>query len=145
MYKIIKADERHRTEINRLIKTAKIGSGLTKNKPIKNLWIVRSDCRVIACAGLNFYNSADILTTLVVEKESRHRGIGGSLINLRLGFAKRHGAKIVALVTMYYHFNFYKRWDFKTCPRKNLPESIRDYPQFTAKRYKKCAVMFRNI
>ena len=59
--------------------------------------------------------------------------------------AKSVAGMATALVTMYYHFNFYKRRKFKTCPRKNLPESIRDYPQFTAQRYKKCAVMFRAL
>ena len=145
MHKILRAGERHRKEINRLIRKAKIGSGLDRNEPIKNFWIVRNQNQVIACAGLDFYNDFAILTTLVVDKEFRHQHIGGSLIQHRLNVAKQSGAKMVALVTMYYHFNFYKRRGFKTCPRKDLPESIKDYSQFTAKRYKKCAVMFRTI
>ncbi|MEK7151493.1 MAG: GNAT family N-acetyltransferase [Patescibacteria group bacterium] len=145
MLKIIRADERHRADINRLIKEAKIGSGLDQNEPIKNFWVVRKNNRIVACAGLDSHNNASILTTLAVEREYRHQGIGASLIGHRLRVARQRGSKIVALITMYYHFNFYKRRGFKTCPRKNLPESIIDYSQFTSQRYKKCAVMFQTI
>lgn len=145
MYKIIRADERHRTDINKLIKGANMGNGLGKNELIKNFWVVKENGRLIACAGLDFYNNSAILKHLVVEEEFRHQGIGGNLINLRLHAAKQRGAKIAALVTMYYHFNFYKRRGFKTCPRKDLPENIKEYSQFTAQRYKKCAVMFRTL
>ena len=57
--------------------------------------------------------------------------------------AKERGAKIVALVTMYYWFRFYKKRGFRTCPRADLPAVIKDYWMFTAPRYKKCAVMYQ--
>ncbi len=143
--KIEKADERHRRDINRLMRSAKIGC-LGKNEPIKNFWFVRHGGRVIACAGLDFYGSdVAILTSIVVERELRHHGIGSQLIAHRMKVAKDRGAKILAFVTMYYHFNFYKRRGFRTCPRADLPESIRDYWMFTAKRYKKCAVMYQYV
>lgn len=145
MYKILRADSRHRADINRLIRGANIGSGLNPNEPVRNFWVVKVDNKIVACAGLDFFNDAAILTALVVEKARRHRGIGGALIRHRLEVAKRRGAKAVALVTMYYHFNLYKRRGFKTCPRKNLPKNIKDYGQFTTKRYMKCAVMFKSI
>ncbi len=47
----------------------------------------------------------------------------------------------MTLVSMYYHFNFYKHRGFRTIPRKELPADIIGYEQFTAKRYMKCAVM----
>lgn len=146
MYRTIKADEKHRKDINRLIQQAKIGSGFGEEEPVKNFWIVKNpDGKVVACCGLEFYNGNAMLTSLVVEKDHRHQGIGSALISHRLGIARKRKARLVALVTMYYHFNFYKRRGFRTCPRANLPESIKNYHQFTAKRYKKCAVMYRKI
>lgn len=142
--KIAKADERHRRDIDRLLKKAKIGC-LGKAEPVRNFWFVREGGRIIACAGLDFFNDAAIFTSLVVEREFRKRGIGSRLIQRRMAAAKEHRAKILALVTMYYHFNFYKRRGFRTCPRANLPECIKNYWMFTVKRYKKCAVMYQEL
>jgi N-acetylglutamate synthase-like GNAT family acetyltransferase len=55
--------------------------------------------------------------------------------------ARKRGLKVMTLVSMYYHFNFYKHRGFRTIPRKELPADIIGYEQFTAKRYMKCAVM----
>ena len=145
MYKIVRADERHRKDLNRLMRKY-LWSTLTKDEPITNYWIIRDDkCKVVACCGLDFHNGNAILTSLAVEKGFRHQGIGSALVTHRLKIAKQRAAKFVALITMYYHFNFYKKRGFRTCPRADLPTSIKSYSQFTTSRYKKCAVMFRPI
>lgn len=142
--RILKADERHRKDINCLIVSAKIGSSI--RGPIRNFWIVRMHNKIVACAGLDFFgNEAAILTYLVVEKEFRHQGIGSALIQHEIDLARKHGASLLALAAMYYHFNFYKRRGFKTCPRKDLPGSVKGYWMFTIQRYKKCAVMIRSL
>lgn len=142
---ILRADKRHVLDINRLIIGAKLTETSIKG-PVKNWWVVRKNGRVIACASLDFFGEETaILANIVVEKEFRHQGIGSALIQYRINVAKRHGAKIIALATMYYLFNFYKRRGFRTCPRKQLPESVKDYWMFTVQRYKKCAVMVRNL
>jgi len=145
MYRIIRADRRHIPDINRLIKEAKLGDGFEINRPIKNFWIVRVNKIIIACAGMDFYGDSAILTYCVVEKSFRHQGIARSLINHRIDVALNNQKKIVALATMYYTYNLYKKWGFRSCPREYLPESIRDYWQFTSKRYKKCGVMFLKL
>lgn len=145
MFKILKADGRHRKDINRLIKEAKIGSGFQPNEPIKNIWVVREEGKIVGCAGLDFHGRTAILDSLVVEKEFRHRGIGTALIKHRLEIARQRKARLAALVTMYYHFRRYKKHGFKTCPRADLPESIKSYWQFTTKRFMKCAVMYRKM
>ena len=137
---IIKADERHRAEIDRLVREAKIGDGM--EGPIRNFWLAKIGDRVVGCAGLEFINDrAAVFTHLVVEKAQRKQGIGSALIEKRFEAARKRGVKALALCTMYYHFNFYKRRGFRTVPRANLPEDIRTFEQFTAKRYMKCAVM----
>ncbi len=144
MYKISRADERHRKDINRLCRKY-IWSELDKSEPVRNYWIIRHRGKVIACAAMDNFRGSAIFTSLVVEREFRHRGIGSLLIEHRLNRARQKGAKYVALITMYYHFRFYKKRGFRTCPRTELPESLKGYPQFTAKRYMKCAVMFREL
>ena len=143
--KIVKADERHRKDINRLMRGAGIGC-FGKDEPIKNCWFVRRGGRVIACASLDFHGAdVAVLRGIVVERELRHHGIGSRLIAHRMKVAKERGAKILALATMYYLFRFYKKRGFRTCPRLSLPESIKNYWMFTAKRYKKCAVMYQYL
>lgn len=144
MYEIIRADERHRKDINRL--TRKISAQASRNAPIKNMWVVRDNNKnIVACCGLDFHNNNAILTSLAVDEKFRHQGIGSSLISHRLKIAAELNVTYVALVTMYYHFNFYKRRGFQTCPRTDLPLELRDYWMFTVRRYKKCAVMYRKL
>lgn len=141
--KIQKADQRHRKEINRLINQA-LGSSIKGS--LKDIWFVRVKGEIVATGGLNFYqDQAAIFTHLVVKKEFRRQGIGSALIRHRMKVAEERGATILALVTMYYRYNFYKRRGFKTCPRKDLPESIKNHWMFTVQRYKKCAVMYQPI
>jgi len=46
--KIIKATEKHRKSISRLIREANIGV-LGKREPVRNFWVVKSEGRIIAC------------------------------------------------------------------------------------------------
>jgi N-acetylglutamate synthase-like GNAT family acetyltransferase len=143
--KIIKANEEHRKDMARLIRVAKIGS-LLEDESIKDMWVVKNKGRIVACAGLDFHGpKVAIFTSLVVEKKFRHQGIGSILIRHRTKIARERGASTIAFVTMYYHFNFYKRRGFITCPRKNLPDNVRSYWMFTTSRYKKCAVMLKHL
>jgi N-acetylglutamate synthase-like GNAT family acetyltransferase len=139
-YRIIKANESHREEIDRLIVEAKIGDGF--EGPISNCWVAKIDGRVIGFASLDLINKrAAVFTSLVVEKPYRRHGIGSALIDARFAAARKRGIKVLALITMYYRFAFYKRRGFRTIPRAELPADIATYEQFTAKRYMKCAVM----
>lgn len=138
--KILRADNRHLKDINRLIRGAKIGDGI--KKPVKNFWIARLNKKIVGCAGLDLIgNKSAIFTHLVVAKKFRHQGIGLALINHRKRVARQRRANVLALITMYYYYNFYKRRGFKVVKRADLPEHLKNYWMFTAKRYKKCAVM----
>jgi GNAT superfamily N-acetyltransferase len=77
----IRAGDRHRADINRLIVTTKIGDGFGDDEPIRNFWVARIDGRIIGCAGLEFINDrAGVLTHVAVEKEFRRQGVGSELI-----------------------------------------------------------------
>lgn len=144
-FRIQQADQRHLADINRLILGAKL-----IDEPLEKVgehyWFVRIHGVIVACAALDFYGeNGVILTHLVVDKAYRHQEIGTALIAHRMRIAQKGGMRIVALATMYYLFNFYKKRGFKTCPRKYLPNSIKNYWEFTSSRYKKCAVMYKVI
>lgn len=142
---VVRADSRHKDEINRLIREANIGPGL-RGPVSKNTWVAKIDGRVVGFAEMEFISwEVAILKGIVVEREFRHRGIGSALINHRMNIARQRGVKIPALCTMFYTFHIYRRFGFETCKRKYLPEPLRSYRQFTMQRYKKCAVMVRGI
>ncbi|TSC52337.1 MAG: hypothetical protein LiPW41_548 [Parcubacteria group bacterium LiPW_41] len=139
-FKILKADKRHKEEIDKLIQEVRIGSGVSGS--LKNFWFVRVNNQIVACAGIDCIDpQTAIFTHCAVRKEFRHNGIGSALINKRMEFARILEMKTIALITMYYHFNFYKRRGFRTCPRKELPDNLKNYWMFTARQYMKCAVM----
>jgi N-acetylglutamate synthase-like GNAT family acetyltransferase len=139
-FKIVKASERHRADINRLCLETRISDGVEGS--IKNSWVAKVGDRVVGFAAMEFINKrAAVLTNLAVEKKMRHFGIGAALIEKRFENARKHNVEVLLLITMYYHFNFYKRRGFCTIPRKELADDLRAYSQFTAKRYMKCAVM----
>ena len=141
---IEQANRRDRPEISRLLKNARIGTDL--NVPIEHYYMVRMDGQLIGVGAIDFPTpEVAILTRLAVRPDFRHRGIGAALVAHRLNVARQRGARLAALVTMYYRFNFYKRRGFRTCPREKLPTPLRDYWMFTEPRYMKCAVMWRKL
>jgi N-acetylglutamate synthase-like GNAT family acetyltransferase len=140
-FRIVKADERHRSEIDRLIKETRIGEGYEADRPVRDFWVAKQGDRVVGCAGVVYFNGIAILTHVAVEAELRRQGIGGALVDKAYDAAQGKGVKVVALITMYYRFNWFKKWGFRTVPRAELPAHIACYPDFTSKRYMKCAVM----
>ena len=142
---VLRANESHRIELDRLIKPALPHPGCVDGS-IGNYRFVRINGEIVACAGYETYGkTVSILRQLVVRKDYRHRGIGAALVRFWMDQARASGAKTLALCSMYYHFNFYKRRGFCTSPRRLLPDSIREYPQFTSKHHMNAAVMFQMI
>jgi N-acetylglutamate synthase-like GNAT family acetyltransferase len=80
-----------------------------------------------------------------VEKPYQKRHIGMDLLDHAMKYARERGAKTIALVTMYYRFNWFKNRGFRTLPRKDLPDALRDHWTFTAQRYMKCAAMIVTV
>jgi N-acetylglutamate synthase-like GNAT family acetyltransferase len=142
-FQIIKASEKHRAEIDRLCRETRISDGFEGQ--VRNFWVAKVGDRIVGCAGMEFINKrAAVYTTLAVEEAMRHNGIGAALTAKRLEHARKRNVQMLLLITMYYHFNRYKRRGFRTIPRKELPEDVRSFEQFTAKHYMKCAVMIND-
>ena len=93
-------------------------------KPISRFATFGSQSKAIAlvgCAGVVYFNGIAVLTHVAVEAELRRQGIGGALVDKAYDAAKGKGVKVVALITMYYRFNWFKKWGFRTVPRAELP------------------------
>ena len=143
---IIQANEDHRHTINRLIRETKIGPQFRKGRLPWHTWVAKVGDKAVGFQVLVFWkNTVAILEGGAVNRELRHQGIGSLLMQRAVDEAKKKGATIVALATMYYWFRFCKKRGFRTCPRKNLPPIVASYPQFRHPRYMKCAVMVQFI
>ncbi len=143
-FSIQRADKRHLRDINRLVVETKIGS------PMKTLegrfWFVRVDGRIVGYVGAEMIGKdAAVLKHLAVDQQYRKRGIGMSLFRHAVAHVRARGATTIGFVTMYYHFNRFKKRGFKTRPRKLLPEKLQNHWMFTTKRYMKCAAMVQTF
>ena len=111
-----------------------------------NFWFVRMDGRIVGYVGLEFIDEKTVLLKhLAVQRKYRKRRIGSTLFDHAVRFARSKGATTAAFVTMYYHFNRFKKEGFRTQPRRFLPDDVRGHWMFTAKRYMKCAAMIKKF
>lgn len=58
-----------------------------------------------------------------------------------IDFVRSKGVSTIGFITMYYHFNRFKRRGFVVTKRQNLPDNLKGHWMFTSKRYMKCAAM----
>lgn len=143
-FTIHRADKRHLADINRLIIETRIGE--PEHKLNGQFWFVRIDDRVVGIMGAEMIDkNTAALTHLAVDSSYRKRGIGMSLFDHAINHVRSLGATTVGFITMYYHFNRFKRYGFRTMPRKFLSEPLKSHWMFTAKRYMKCAAMVQTF
>lgn len=143
-FTIHEADRRHLSDINHLVVETRIGSPLEKLDG--QYWIAKVNGRVVGSMGATIIDSnTAVLTTLAVEKQYRKQGIGMTLFNHVVNHVRDRGATTIGFITMYYHFNRFKRRGFRTMPRKFLSEPMKSHWMFTSKRYMKCAAMVQNF
>ena len=140
--RIVRARSRHAEAIAALIRETGIGDIRPASVRPSRFWVATDHGTVVGCASIDWHGrDVAVLSSCAVKKPYRHRGIGTAFVNLRLAEARKRRKRTAALCTMYYSFRHYKKLGFRTVPRAQLPDTVRDYEQFTVKRYMKCAVM----
>lgn len=133
-------------QINALVRASRIADQDFRCTGPRSYWVAYHGPTLIGCAKICWYRGVTaILEKCIVAEDYRRQGIGTKFVKLRLAEARRRGRRIAALCTMYYSFRHYKKLGFRTCPRAKLPDAVRGFRQFTAKRYMKCAVMIRAL
>ncbi len=143
-FTIHRADKRHLPEINRLVTETKISDPMESLDGV--FWFARAEGRIVACGGVQLIGSeTGIVVQLAVEKPFRKKGICISILKKIDEYVKERGVKTLALATMYYLYNFFKKRGYRTIPRAGLPDHLKNYSMFVEKRYMKCGVMIREL
>jgi len=146
-YRIRLADKRHHADIARLIVESNIGAA-TVEEQLADLpgqfWFVRVDGQIVGCMGAEIIgDGVAVLTHLAVEKSYRKQGIGMQLFAHAIDYVCAEGVTTIGFITMYYHFNRFKKRGFVVTKRRDLPDNLRGHWMFTSKRYMKCVAMVR--
>ena len=96
---------------------------------LDSFWVVESDGRVAGAAGIEIYNEAAVLRSVVVSPKLRGTGEGDRLVRTGLDYARAHGAKRVYLFTMH-AAPFFARYGFEPVTTGDFEPSVRDSWQY---------------
>ena len=143
--RIVRAVPEDLPALIRLVRIVNIGDG--KDVLTRNFWVAKTPRgKVIGCCGVAWHGrTVGILTHLAVLPKYRRQGFGMTLFRMALRDVDLRRKRVAAFCTMYYHFRRFKREGFKVRRRADLPNDVRGFYQFTAKRYLKCAVMTMDL
>ncbi len=96
---------------------------------IDSFWVLELDGRVAGCAGIEIYNEAAVLRSVVVIPELRGAGEGDRLVRVALEYGREHGAKRVYLFTMN-AAPFFARYGFEPVTTDDFEAAVRDSWQY---------------
>src|SRR5262245_19639973 len=105
----------------RLLAGAHIGA--EDNPDLAGFFVAVSAGSIVGCGGFERCGRASILHSIVVDKKARRRGVGRRLVAAIIG-CRSSGVQVVALMTMFWNVNFFRRVGFRTVSRRALPESL---------------------
>ena len=98
---------------------------------IDSLFIWRTNQDVIGIGGLELYERAGLLRSLVVEERFRGKGFGKKLCTELVGFGKLKGVSDIYLLTTTAE-GFFRKNGFERVERKIVPEVIKHTTEFTS-------------
>jgi amino-acid N-acetyltransferase len=93
--------------------------------------VVRHGSDVIAAAGVERYDAAVLLRSVVVAPQARGHGLGARVVRDRLERAAGDGAADVYLLTTTAEA-FFARLGFRTVARAAVPAGVRGSAEFTS-------------
>lgn len=86
---------------------------------------------VVGCAGLERHGQDGLLRSLAVSRGFQGRGIGASLVERALAWARNQGLKSVYLLTTTAE-EYFVRCGFESVDRSDVPEAIATTPEFSS-------------
>ena len=131
---ISRADSSHRRQLRTLLIEAHIGHSGTVR--INEILVATSRGKILGCAGLEMVGCSAIVHSVAVRKESRRRGVGMRLIRECMSAARKQGAILVALTTMFWNVGFFRKCGFETLSRRALPSALQVHKAFCAAKYR---------
>ncbi len=106
--------------------------------------IAESDGCVVGAAGVESYNEAGLLRSVVVSPSQRGTGLGRKLVLDRLNWAGRNGLHTMYLLTETAP-EFFAHLGFEARPRESAPDGIRSSNEFSKVCPESAAFMARSI
>jgi amino-acid N-acetyltransferase len=132
--RIAKADTRNTRSIRLLLSAAGIPIEGTLRR--RECWVAIIDGRVIGCSRIEVVGDCGLLRSVAVEKGWRHKGVGSRLVNKSLLQIRSTGRTRIALVTMFWNVNFFRRFGFRTVSRKELDPTLQKVDLFSHPKYR---------
>jgi amino-acid N-acetyltransferase len=96
---------------------------------LDSFWVLEREGRVVGAAGIEIYDEAAVLRSVVVAPELRGTGEGDHLVRTGLDYAREHGAKRVYLFTMH-AAPFFARYGFEPVTTDDFEPAVRDSWQY---------------
>ena len=96
---------------------------------LDSFWVLEREGRVVGAAGIEIYDEAAVLRSVVVAPELRGTGEGDHLVRTGLDYAREHGAKRVYLFTMH-AAAFFARYGFEPVTTDDFEPAVRDSWQY---------------
>ena len=91
--------------------------------------MIEREGRVAGAAGIEVYDEAAVLRSVVVAPELRGTGEGDHLVRTGLEYAREHGAKRVYLFTMH-AAPFFARYGFEPVTTDDFEAAVRNSWQY---------------
>jgi N-acetylglutamate synthase-like GNAT family acetyltransferase len=135
-----RAAHKQRKAIISLLRRSRIGRDSVES--IRGMWVAMAGPRVVGTAGIELLRGIAVLHSVAIEKELRRRGVGLRLVTHSMREARAAGVSAIALTTMFWNVNFFRRAGFETISRGNLPAPLRQHSLFCSPKYKYTTPMF---
>ena len=101
------------------------------DKHLDSFLMAHQHGRLLACAGMEFYETTALLRSLAVEPEYQGLGLGRKMTRALLAAASRGGA-VEAVVLTSSAVGLARSLGFRETPREVLPQAIRNSWEFTS-------------
>lgn len=122
--------ESDRDDIMRLLSEAKLPTEDLKMETLKNFLVAREENgTTVGVVGVELYQDAGLLRSLVVHPSCRGRGLGKQLTNEIEAYAREKGVKALFLLTMT-AADFFPRLGYQVTQRFSVPQPIAETFEF---------------
>lgn len=106
-----------------------VTSGVAEHLP--GFLVAADGANVVGSAGLEVYGDAALLRSVAVAAPHRGQGLGRRLVDAALAAARRHGARVVALLTTS-AAEYFRAWGFREVERGGLDPRLAASAEFGA-------------
>jgi len=121
--------------------------GIPIKEPLRRreCWVATANGHVIGCSRIEIVGEYALLRNVAVEKVWRHKGVGSRLVKKCLLEIRAADRTMIALVTMFWNVNFFRRFGFRTVSRQDLHTQLRKMDVFSHPTYRFTTPMLLDV